>query len=412
MILDGYDCFGFIEMNSGALRNILDYQGTIAPHTGEPFTEAMLMGLGGGIGAEYLTWRTQTGSAELYLRFRYKPSKVSSWKDWFVTRIASRIGAKVTVHQTANREKGHNMLVDSLNDGKPVIAHLLRGEEKNNEFIRYLPYYTLPFKWVAGVQCVVVYGVDEGNNQVFLADKSAHPFTITLEELAEARAANPGLKHAIIVVDPPPKAEKLETAIKAGIRDCYQSLLNEYIRNCRVEAFEVWADRLVNRKHKQGWLQLFPNKQLFDVLTKVHGVITFFNSSGGALRSVYADFLNEASDVIGEPELPKVALRYREVASQWKGLAKAALPDSLDLFQEVRLAMEQWADIFVTKGQSAQPELEEIGEKLVALRKQVVESWTPYDRDILNLLEDLKKRLLSIYKGEKEAIKALKSIIA
>ncbi|MFX0113757.1 MAG: DUF4872 domain-containing protein [Candidatus Hodarchaeota archaeon] len=411
MILDDYDCFGFTEMNSGALRNILEYQGIIAPHTGEPFTEAMLMGLGGGIGAEYLTWRAPTGSAELYLRFRYKPSKVSSWKDWFVTRIASRIGAKVTVHQTASREKGYSMLVDSLNDGRPVIAHLLRGEEKNKKRIRYLPYYTLPYKWVAGIQCVVVYGIDEGNNQVFLADKSVHPFTITLDELAEARAAKPGLKHAIIAVDPPPKVENLETPIKAGIRDCYQSLLNEYIRNCRVEAFEVWADRLVNRKHKQGWLQLFPNKQLFDVLTKVHGTIMFLNSSGGALRPAYADFLDEACDVIGEPELQKVVLRYREVANQWNELAKTALPESLDLFLEARLAAEQWIDIFITKGQSALPELEKIGENLAVICKQVIESWTFSERDILNLLEDLRKRLLSIYKGEKEAIKALKGII-
>jgi hypothetical protein len=53
LILKDYNGFGFNELNSGTLRNVLEYQGVVAPHTGEPFTDAMLFGIGGGVGVEY-----------------------------------------------------------------------------------------------------------------------------------------------------------------------------------------------------------------------------------------------------------------------------------------------------------------------------------------------------------------------
>ncbi len=434
VILDGYDKFGSGERISGALKNMLDYQGVVAPHTGEPFTEALLMGIGGGIGVEYFTWTWKdTGRTQLYFRLWHTKNYSKKNPQSFVRKIASRIGAALTIHETGSREKGYENLIESLNEGKPVLTYLsiwesikkrpelkkqieklkkLTGPLRDDEFIHFLPYYNLPYTWVADYgHCAVVYGIDENTDQVHIADCSTQPLSITSEELAESRAAVPGRKHAAITVDPPAEVSNLKKAVRAGIRDCYQGMLNPTMKNLRVDAFEKWAKLVANQRNKQGWPVLFSREQLFDNFTQVHGLTEFFNTSGGGLRSAYADFLEEASDVISEPELKTVSQLYRELAKKWSNLAQAVLPDSVPLLRDARLAAEKWNNIFKTKGQSLPEELEKAAEKVKSIHQQVMESFPLSDAEVLSLLEDTSKHLHEIHKSEKEALTALKSVV-
>src|SRR4051794_34009116 len=53
----GYDRFGAgVQHDSALLANVLRATGHQAPHTGEPWTEAMLAGLAGGIGFMYFVF--------------------------------------------------------------------------------------------------------------------------------------------------------------------------------------------------------------------------------------------------------------------------------------------------------------------------------------------------------------------
>jgi len=434
IILDEYDRFGSTERTSGALRNILDYQGVVAPHTGEPFTEAMLMGIGGGVGVEYFTWTWKdTGRAQLYIRLWHTKNYAVKNPQSSVRKIASKIGATLTVHETSSREKGYRNLVESLNNGKPVITYLsiyesmkmrpelkkridtlvsLFGPPMDDEFACFLPYYTLPYRWIAGLgHCVVVYEVDEDTGQVHMADWSMQPLSITIEELAESRAAVPGRKHAAITVDPPGKVEDVKKSIRAGIRDCYQGMLNPSMKNLRVDAFERWAKMVANKRNKQGWLVLFSNVELFDALTQVHGLVEFYNSSRGALRSAYADFLEEAGSAINDPRLRNISLLYRDLADKWSDLAQAALPDSVHLFRDARLAAEKWNHIFTTKGQSSPRELEKAADNIKSIRRKVVEDFPLSDTEVLDILKDMSTRLHDIFHFEREALLALKSAV-
>ena len=56
MILSNYQQFGGQHPETAGYKNILAYQGVKAPHTGKPFSEAMLLGIGGGLGAGYILW--------------------------------------------------------------------------------------------------------------------------------------------------------------------------------------------------------------------------------------------------------------------------------------------------------------------------------------------------------------------
>ena len=51
---------GGLDGDTAAFANVLANLGVVAPHTGEPLTEAMVLGVGGGLGAGYILWEFDT----------------------------------------------------------------------------------------------------------------------------------------------------------------------------------------------------------------------------------------------------------------------------------------------------------------------------------------------------------------
>jgi hypothetical protein len=52
----GYRLRGGVHPDTSAVANVLAHHGVIAGHTGAPLTEAMVLGIGGGLGAGYILW--------------------------------------------------------------------------------------------------------------------------------------------------------------------------------------------------------------------------------------------------------------------------------------------------------------------------------------------------------------------
>ena len=50
MLVQDYAQFGGKHCETGSLKNVLAHLGVTAPHTGRPFSEEMLLGIGGGVG--------------------------------------------------------------------------------------------------------------------------------------------------------------------------------------------------------------------------------------------------------------------------------------------------------------------------------------------------------------------------
>ena len=57
--LENFTQFEGRYWDTAAIRNALDYQGVKAPHTGEPYSEAMLLGISGGVTFGYFTFHYQ-----------------------------------------------------------------------------------------------------------------------------------------------------------------------------------------------------------------------------------------------------------------------------------------------------------------------------------------------------------------
>ncbi len=64
-------------------------------------------------------------------------------------------------------------------------------------------------------------------------------------------------------------------------------------------------------------------------MRRVYDCLTFDHSSPGAMRPLYADFLAEAAEIVGDPALREAAELYEEAGALWSELADTAVAGSM-----------------------------------------------------------------------------------
>ena len=160
-ILPDYQQFDGVYWETGTIRNVLDYQGVTAPHTGQPFSEAILFGISGGIVAGYFPFEYQ--GHQPWLQFLTRNSLDP------MGRLIERLGIPTQVKQTAKADIALKNLTEALASGKPAIvwADMLS-----------LRYNTLLFGEAPGANLpIVVYGHD--GDTVYIADRARVPLKVS-----------------------------------------------------------------------------------------------------------------------------------------------------------------------------------------------------------------------------------------
>jgi len=439
MIIESYSQFGATEHSAGALRNILDHYGVQAPHTDEPFTEALLMGIGGGLGAEYnvTDYRSAHPSRQPYkqldIRFHHLKNYIEKQEQTFLPKAVERIGAQLTTKYSTSRKAAHHFLTESLQSGKPVMVllsiwqgiyshHDIKTRYEQNpdffppllydEFVNFLPYYSVPYPWIVG-HLATVYGIDDDAEKILISDSSNQPVTLSTQQLVESRGIVKAWKNRSYTLDPPKTKPDLTKAIRLGIQDCVESLLNEKTAiagaHYRTEAWHIMATKIRNFEGKRGWLSLFPEPwQLFDTLTRVHAQIAFYNSDGGALRSSYADFLEAASDILKKPELKQIAHQFSDIGIMWDEIGTTALNDDIPELLYARQTALNWHNTFKVYGCFKSNYLDALSKELQGIRTKFSEEAPLTQRELATLFEDLGDRFHEAYEAEKKALTALR----
>src|SRR5215213_1651544 len=113
--LTGYNHFTGLHFATGYLTNALAYQGVVAPHTGQPYTEAMLMGINGGLCAGYFAFDYKGFDPHVHFLTRYLFDENPG-------AIFERLGISMNVQQTVDPEKAVANVISKLAQGKPVIV--------------------------------------------------------------------------------------------------------------------------------------------------------------------------------------------------------------------------------------------------------------------------------------------------
>jgi len=393
-VLDDYKHFNGSHWETGCIYNFFDYRGFKAPHTGKPYSEALMLGVSGGITMGYFSfaYKGYDPQARVLTRNTFDPRST----------MLSRLGVVQNIYQTANAGKAEANLLRELENGTPVLV--------------WADAYSLPYNCLSPdgmwfMRPILVYGYDPQADRVLVADRAAVPLALTTAELARARARIKKDKFRLATLEAPDPA-KLASAIQQGIRDCVKLFTEKPPKgsknNFGFAAYRWWIELLTRPGARLSWEREFPaGTRMYSGLVWAFTDIATFGWDTAADRGLYADFLDEAGLVLDRPGLADAAQSFRESAAAWARLALALLPDDVPAFVETRQSLLLRRSLFRKQGGEAQQQIRVINARLKEIR-DAMETHFPLDAgQVMAFRENLAGHVRVIHDIEQGAIAAL-----
>ncbi|CAN5407158.1 hypothetical protein BH11ARM1_BH11ARM1_15320 [soil metagenome] len=289
-------------------------------------SEAMALGASGGIAFGYFVFE-YTGNlphVALLTRNTFSPFE----------RTLDNLGIRRETRETTNIDKADKSLRLELDAGNPVLVWADMFS---------LPYNDLNPEQMWLMSPVLVVGQVE--NDFLVVDGTSTPFRVPAEQLMSARARIKKDRFRIMVLEKPDES-RLKEGLEAGIRTCAALFLDKppagTAKNFGIAAIQNFAQMLTNSKDAKGWPRTFPSgPRLAQALVGrgfqpgVFDWIQTWGTGDGADRQTYAEYLDEASKVIGK-DFGASATAFRQSHLLWRELAEAAMPSSLPLLKEMK----------------------------------------------------------------------------
>ena len=389
--LPKYKHFDGRHWETGTVQNYFAYCGVKALHTGQPYTEAMLMGISGGVLMGYFSfaYKGHDPHVAILTRNTFNP----------LNTLLVRLGVVQHLRQTTDAKKGLKNLLDALEEGSPAIVWA---------DVFSLPYSGLTAKadWWAMFP-ILVYGHDAEADAVYIADRAAVPLTVTPAELAAARARVKKDKFRLLTLDPP-DSDKLPVAVQQGIWDCLKRYTEAPVKNAKANfglaAFQRWAAVLTNPKDKQSWGKIFPaGAKMYAWLSSAFDRFGLGAVGARGDRESYADFLDEASAVLSRPDLKESAELFRACAKGWGELSMVLLPNNIPPLKETRELLTRRRKLFVAKGGQALAEIKQINSRLESIRAEMEQSFPLMVGEAIALREQIAENVSRVGEQEKAA---------
>jgi hypothetical protein len=354
-LVPGYDLFGGGQHRLSALAaHLLREAGYTAPHTGEPFTEAMAVGLGGGIGFMYAVFEYKGWPPLMTIVAQHHP------EPW-LPAVLGRLGVRFTEeHNTAP---------------KPALAALHRALDGGRPLYCTVDLTALP--WHAGELAhsevpyeVVVAGRRDGT--LYLDDSSVVPMAMPEADFAAAWARHKKGRHHRIVLDPGPAAVDLPAAIRSAIGTTVAHLTgpvlgHSFDSNFGFSGMAKLADQLRDTRTKSGWAKRFGTPvNFFHGVRRLYECLELQFTAPGATRPAYADFLDEAAPVLRAPMLNEAAAIFRESGAAWSRVADRAAEATAGLGAYTELCEERML-VMLTRGPEGADEVRALSAKIEEL---------------------------------------------
>ncbi len=395
-ILNNYQQFNGRHWETGTVCNFLAYTGVKAPHTGRPYSEALLMGISGGVVMGYFSFAYEgyDPQARILTRNTFDP----------LDTMLARLGVVQHRRHTTSPAKGITNLVDTLGGGEPAIV--------------WADYFSLPynaFPYDEGMWAmfpILVYGYDETAATVHIADRAPIPLTITTDQLHAARARVKKEKFRVLTLEPP-LPEKLPSAVQAGIWDCLKLYTEKPPKgsknNFGLAAYLHWIKLLTRPKTRLSWEREFPaGRKMLAGLAGVFSDINIFGKVGYAERDVYADFLEEASQILERPALNEVAAQFRHSAQAWDAFSQALLPSDVPLLGEMDQVLQQQRDLLFTQGSVASDQITQLKQREKALLAEAETNFPLNKNEVETFRGEMAAHLQKIHDLEETAVTQLK----
>ena len=378
-----------------ALRAALAHAGVTNPETGKFFTESMVFGIAGGIGAGvFHFYYAAEDFASFYVAGRHRWHE----SDTYVNDACLRFGVTPSALETGAKKRAAAQLAEAVAATGCAIAWVDMG---------LLPYRGAPPGLEGGgYHVVTVYEINE--DEALIGDLTDQPIPITLADLSAARARIKKQKNRVLTVVGPQQDLVLREAVLAGVKACHDGLQNQRMKNFTLEAFKTWADRMHGSSGKESWEQVFPpGHRLLQGLRSVYDFVEHYHTGGGLMRPLYAAFFQEAAATLEENAFLPLAEVYADLGRLWGELANAALPDDVAPFREAKILLARREEIFLSQAPNATEEIKGIWAQLTALERDMGKEFPLTDAESNQLRAELKERILEIYEKERAAHEAL-----
>ena len=388
---------------TGSIHNALALQGIKAPHTGQSYSEALLLGISGGIALGYFTFEYKGYLPHVALLTRNTFNPFST--------ILERLGIAQDLQQTNNADTAEKNLRDTLESGLYPIVWA-------DQFS--LPYNCLPAdKPMWGMMPILAVEMD--HQSVTVADRSSQALHISMAELTKARERVKEDRYRLITLDAP-QTTKLAGAVHKGICQAISLFTEEPPGGARdnfgFAAYQKLAEMLVNTRNKHSWARFFaPGIRMYHaragapVQPGAYHWVNTWGSADGAERGLYADFLLEAAQILKKPSIKESADKFRQSHKLWLAFAEALLPDDIPLLGESKKLIQKKHDLFINNGDAALPEIKQINSQLNELLSRSEKDFPLSNAQAANLRATLRDILLKISSVERQAIDLLQSSI-
>ncbi len=301
---------------SALAAHLIAASGTRAPHTGEPYSEAMVAGLAGGIGFMYFVFSYDGHHPTMTIVARRHPEP-------YVAAALRAAGVEFTEQHTGSAAVAERRLRAGLAAGRPMAATVDRTR---------LPWHGLDGSPYGPEPHPVGICGSRPGDVVLLDDECVQPNPLGLSELMAAWSAPAKNRHELLeITGPAPADHDVPAALRdAVVRGCAlltePVLGNNFDVNFGFRGMRKLADGLADPRGKRGWARLFAHPEaMFTALRRLHDCLETEYTASGATWPLWAAFLEEAAVMVGEPAWTAAAVDVRASGVLWSGIAERAL---------------------------------------------------------------------------------------
>ncbi|MDF3026008.1 MAG: hypothetical protein K0S23_315 [Fluviicola sp.] len=269
--------------------------GTLLKQLGIELSEAMLFGLGEGLG--FIFWNMKSMDFP-FIGGRVKP-------DVLTENIARNLNLELTVKETASAKKAWENVKELIDQGQVVGLKL---------DCYHLEYFSKPFHFAG--HYAAIYGYDSEN--AFLVDtrQQGGKVKTSLKSLALARAEKGPMssKNLFYTLRKTDREIDLKTAVVTAIRNNAADYLNAPITNVGYRGILKTGAEIIK------W---FKNSKNIENEFKSAAMLMEKAGTGGALfRNLYRDFLKESYDLLQLEKLQTGYEAFVEIAELWTSVSQ------------------------------------------------------------------------------------------
>jgi Butirosin biosynthesis protein H, N-terminal/Domain of unknown function (DUF4872) len=396
-VVPGYPAFGGDRHHdSGLLTHVLAAAGVVTAHDGRPLDEPAVAGLAGGVGFMYFSFSYEGHLPTMTIVPRIHPRP-------FLRGALERAGVPHRLLETGSASKAAKELDAALAAGRAPVCTVDRPS---------LGYHPEAAAYAGNDPYDVAVVGRRGDGAVLLDDECLDPVAVPGEVFAAARAAHRKSRHRMLVVDdgaaPVDLAAAARAAIAVTVHDLTEDVMaNNFAGNFGLRGLAKWADAVADRRTKHGWARLYGSGAAHaHAMQRLYDCLTTEYSSPGAMRPLYADFLDQVAHLLDDPAAAREAADgYARAGALWSQIADTATGGPLRPYRDL---VERRLELLLDRGADAAEELASVVAEIAAFTRDLQLSDDERATQ-LDAVAELAGRVLEV---EREACAALTQVAA